>query len=924
MTAPVPSLRRLPDGPARDLTAQLAQLPRRTGARSSGSSDAVPRPVPRSRPLQPRPGPRPGSAPPVPRRGVRLAVPMGSGTRRSPIPFPDTPQAQLRPAPLQSPPSGGGESPEPPDPEHAQAEVDELAHSDLHAGRGEVSAWPASSSGKPERAPCPQLYMRMQTYIEDSTRKLAQLHAPAKPPPEESFRALLEAFRIFVDGSTEFRPLLQKVLDAASHFIGHHDLARQDYRALEDRLLKVDKEYLDIVTDMRTGFAHHLQLYKTKIEEHQAEMHRLLMLVDMVNDRNRGMKGEVAAARARAEEADNAKQITVERMRYKRNALREMQERTQTLVQENNTLYQVAQYNEDLLLEIEERRREIAEGKEELARAEAEKEAAVQRQRDKTEQCCATIRSLQLSLRRQLAELTDLRAGISRLSAEVSECRQQRDELMTNNTPRPDFLQLDKALPAAGLTRIQSTYDRVAKLTTVVPRLQQQRDELERRLQSTEQLHAFLSAEDTNSVIRDVPLPPGGRCCAGQGLSDLVRPYQRYLGQVRLRNFTLLETRQMLLDFDAYVEKVGYLDSHGRPLPDAQPLDELFAGFLQTKCRKDDEMVAESAYNLIDALERHRYEPEVLAFGRALVHQDCSYQLFREVTGVTGTFRAALEQLDSKFSRQPGGRPGVLKRRVLHDLLAQLSRGRSEADLMRLKAALDRDMKKKQQGLRLGRDEVPWELVIQYDPDGHTGDLLFALRDQVVCEHDDLRAEVETLAVGSSTNTGSSGRFVSAGILRTCLLISDPLRLPSEADSYAAYACQLSGQDAYSVDDPLWNRPAPLYPSLLRARGLCLMRQTKRPDSRPKGWLKSSLGTPSLRALRKNLEEALQDDGHTVVSGGGLGGTMSRSFHASASFHSAASGLGGTASSPLQMHGSFASVRRTSDQWGQRKGQKGA
>eukprot|EP01065_Artemidia_motanka_P039259 TRINITY_DN4811_c0_g1_i1.p1 TRINITY_DN4811_c0_g1~~TRINITY_DN4811_c0_g1_i1.p1 ORF type:complete len:918 (+),score=248.61 TRINITY_DN4811_c0_g1_i1:88-2754(+) len=834
--------------------------------------------IPRSRPVRCLPSGRPASAPPraaVPLRGVRLAVPLGSSTKRGVSPAPVSPKATVRPQPLAAT-SKVAEADSLPSTEDAQKEMSELRESDLQPHRSAVSTWPAvGPSGHTERSPAPSLLQRLQSHMEATARRLAQFHSPSKPPVEEAFKGVLETFAIFVGESTTYRSVLKRVLDDATAFVSHFEQLRADFKQQEDRIMTVDREYLDIVSDMKGGFAHNVQLYKAKIQEHQAEMQKLLMLVDMVNDHNRGMKSEISAAHQKAEEAENQRQVTAERMRYKRSALRELQERTQMLVQENTTLYQVAQYNEDLLHEIEEKREELQRKAAEHRLASERQAREVERQRGRAEQSNDYIRSLQMMLRQQLAEIGQLRSALQQQSAELSECRQQRDELMTQNTPRPDFTALDKSLPAVGLLRMKSTHHRVAALADTVPELRRQRDDMDRRLQAAEAVHAFLSADVSLTAIGQHPLPPGGRLFAGQGVTDLVRPYLRHLGPVRCRGTSMAETRQMMQEFDAYVDRTGHLNSKGRPDPDGLHLDEVFSAFLGTKTRSE-EVAVEHAYNFFDGLERYSQEPEIHAFQRALVHQDCSIAVHREVLNTVAAARTALESIDLKLSRQVGGRPGILKRRVVHDVLTQLSKGRSDAELLRLKGALDRDLKKRQQELKLGRDDVPWELIFQQNADGHSGDMVYVLRDQIVTDHDELRAEIETLAVFSSVATENPARYTSAALLRECVLASDPGHPPADADAYAVFACQIGREyDRYDEDCAVWTQCAPLYPTLIRARAWCLFRQSKKPDTRPRGWVKSVVAGPAFKLHRSALEESLLEDGCAVPAASGLSASIS-------------------------------------------------
>lgn len=163
--------------------------------------------------------------------------------------------------------------------------------------------------------------------------------------------------------------------------------------------------------------------------------------------------------------------------------------------------------------------------------------------------------------------------------------------------------------------------------------------------------------------------------------------------------------------------------------------------------------------------------------------------------------------------------------------------------------------------MKLGREDVPWmELLQPAVADGRMGELAYVLRDQVVMDHDEMRAEVETLLVMCSAAAGAGGgrtiRYTSAGLLRECLIACDPARAddePGDTDAYAQYAAQLPAESG----DAAWHSAVPLYALMARARGWCLLRVGRKVE-KAKGWAKALLTAPGIRQERAALTDTLR------------------------------------------------------------------
>eukprot|EP00754_Rhynchopus_humris_P026045 Rhum_TRINITY_DN14987_c17_g1::Rhum_TRINITY_DN14987_c17_g1_i1::g.131807::m.131807 len=176
----------------------------------------------------------------------------------------------------------------------------------------------------------------------------------------------LGAFREFIETSTVFKPMLQAVHGACADTVAALRELAARCAAMKQGQQNMKLEYVAIANDLRASFAEKSTVCKEAAAEAQRGLARAQKEAEQLRQKETDMRAQLAAALAKVDEEERQQKASQKTSRDMHEALRELQHRSQTVMDENAALRRIAQYNEDLLNELEDMKVQVAQAKAQL------------------------------------------------------------------------------------------------------------------------------------------------------------------------------------------------------------------------------------------------------------------------------------------------------------------------------------------------------------------------------------------------------------------------------------------------------------------------------------------------------------------------------------------------------------------------------
>lgn len=208
-----------------------------------------------------------------------------------------------------------------------------------------------------------------------------------------------------------------------------------------------------------------------------------------------------------------------------------------------------------------------------------------------------------------------------------------------------------------------------------------------------------------------------------RGFGADVPAYLRWKGKVRLRMIGKRETELLLQQL--WHEKEG----RGNV-----PMEEHFTTFLKARFGSDS-MVAEWGYNLIHALEQHKYDADCELF-LAVLQGTVSEKVKKESERMIATVKSALEMCDQE---NHDGEKGKLEvEQMMMALRSLFAKTKANDEFSELQSALQRSVKESAQS-----PLVPYALLFENTDEFTQTPFVEMLRDQYLHEIIEFTVEVE-------------------------------------------------------------------------------------------------------------------------------------------------------------------------------------
>eukprot|EP01063_Lacrimia_lanifica_P039272 TRINITY_DN8598_c0_g1_i3.p1 TRINITY_DN8598_c0_g1~~TRINITY_DN8598_c0_g1_i3.p1 ORF type:complete len:267 (+),score=64.14 TRINITY_DN8598_c0_g1_i3:338-1138(+) len=199
----------------------------------------------------------------------------------------------------------------------------------------------------------------------------------------------------------------------------------------------------------------------------------------------------------------------------------------------------------------------------------------------------------------------------------------------------------------------------------------------------------------------------------------------------------------------------------------------------------------------------------------------------------TDCARFLAKVLDAFMMKTKEGKSGrtTLKRKVVSDLIDGLFKKQyADAEYLRLKHALTRDMKRASDAGIMRKEDVPWETVFfSSDEHGNALDTVSVIREQYIANIDEMNVDVDHIVYSTGVDyvtkhNQKTTRFTSRRLIARCLAVLDPVGLCDE-DAAAATDRLLASVPESIHDDGAF--PFALVAG--RARGLLAHHRTGKP-----------------------------------------------------------------------------------------------
>lgn len=518
-------------------------------------------------------------------------------------------------------------------------------------------------------------------------------------------------------------------LDRVTHLADHAaTTAAHAFKQLE----AADQELKAKVEDARNVQATELGVVKQLVSEREDDVKSALGIAHSLRselDRARDTIAELAAATAKQKETIRGLDIDCA---VKRQALREGEDKINTIVAENRFLRRIAAHNDDLLREVESLRIDASNAEaEQKAAVQARDELAVAAARDRSSLGAQTAR-LRTLIDQQQEEMALLRRAANEAHAISATMRQQRDDMSVQFTPRPN---LQEAIAAAGLASaseggvgavgryrtnelVSILVDNVSSTTSQL-RATKRANEVQRAALPMLEADDFEAVQFVSGGFRGGGAPVSSHCLVARGALPTVLPHLRHTGLLAVRSVMLPELVAVFNELTASTAPPGAGD----------PVDQLprfvsqkFADLMLARFGPNaldpgtPTTAMEMSYSYDAAADTWQGHPQADAMRmalRGLLPLHALHQCVARIRQLTTALLLLLAKAQPGAATNDKRKKTQVKRRVFFEAIAKLWPTMSDGDTLRLRAVVNMEID------RLGvetRDNVPFETLLEEAP----------------------------------------------------------------------------------------------------------------------------------------------------------------------------------------------------------------
>eukprot|EP00163_Fabomonas_tropica_P003924 TRINITY_DN13481_c0_g2_i1.p1 TRINITY_DN13481_c0_g2~~TRINITY_DN13481_c0_g2_i1.p1 ORF type:complete len:847 (-),score=198.89 TRINITY_DN13481_c0_g2_i1:23-2563(-) len=343
-------------------------------------------------------------------------------------------------------------------------------------------------------------------------------------------------------------------------------------------------------------------------------------------------------------------------------------------------------------------------------------------------------------------------------------------------TPRPDWTQLESTYTEEDLCK--SSMEIGEMITADVEQLRSENNTLRTSVvelrTELDHLKEFMGETKQRTVHSS-----DAEHFVGLGNGQDVPKYLRYTGKVQNRHLSKGDTEKMINDI--WKSKNTYDKMRRKP----EDLGTYFFTYLQKRFGRQ-AMICSWAYNIIDALRRFQYDPDLEMFLKILEGK-LSLSVY---TDQELMIKRLLDRLRAFDCQDRSNVQGVLAKTDFFELLKKMFPAKNDVELLELKRALHRDQPGKM---------VKYEALFEEDAEFNQGDFAETLRGQHLHEIEELCGEIED-GIHAVDQTGGK---VTINAIRLIITQVDSGKPPKVIDEMICKGLELDPKPRESYSDAL-------------------------------------------------------------------------------------------------------------------------
>eukprot|EP00759_Apiculatamorpha_spiralis_P049505 PhF_6_TR44263/c0_g1_i1/m.68174 len=373
--------------------------------------------------------------------------------------------------------------------------------------------WPASASITDENAQALMksvLLTKMESLIDTRLGEVVSKFKPGAPPPHLRIVIFRDALAMYIAESKTFGPILRRILHELDMFMESDFEMVSKLQQSQAELVTVNAQYTKIVGELQLGYRHMLQDHKDIISTQEVDMKQSRILTDLLAQKNIEWRNELSQAQAKIVDRERSLHGATRELEYKRAAIKELMQRNQALVDENQYLKNICKHNKDLMEETATCRRLMDALTSTNVNLEQKLKVQSHKEQKKSEAFNSTIRNLKRGLAAKDTELKVANEKVSSIQSLSSTLRNQRDRMMVAWTPRPHMAPLQSIswLQRNGVKLSGRTVTAIQELVDVVKKMSEASDKMEKDLAAYQSLMYYLDDKDLARAQQDGGPPP--------------------------------------------------------------------------------------------------------------------------------------------------------------------------------------------------------------------------------------------------------------------------------------------------------------------------------------------------------------------------------------------------------------------------------
>eukprot|EP01006_Ploeotia_vitrea_P023307 TRINITY_DN55744_c0_g1_i1.p1 TRINITY_DN55744_c0_g1~~TRINITY_DN55744_c0_g1_i1.p1 ORF type:complete len:824 (+),score=116.52 TRINITY_DN55744_c0_g1_i1:93-2564(+) len=655
-----------------------------------------------------------------------------------------------------------------------------------------ISSWPGtqvSALSSPAR-PKSCLLLEMETYLQ---RELAALGEDEYSVPEVRLQIFRECFQMFISHFREYSSILSSIMK-------EYDQAFQ----LQQGRIQSTLQQKDIDDTKLERASAALEVECSKLKDQAARLKReiapLENQVRKLRNDNEALKDDLAVARKELAVKESEFKDEYERNRQLATALREQAERQHRAHTDLKNLELEKNKHKETVQHLNQQLQETIRDKEEKRK---------QEDLDQIQRLDQAVLDLKEEVTEYKVRIKNLIAQNWKTSTEMKQLRHKYDRYVAAvrlengraMTPRPEWRRIfqDQDIPWPNEDLRPSSTEHAKAVLEGIHKLQGVIKEIEIKSKRADVISEFMEDENIADITT---MPKQQRFFIGKGTHEHLPKYLRYHGKIKYLGLSKGETERMVKEVwqEKTTHKLG--NQNYRDVT----MKEFLYMYLMNKCDDVHDKAVELAYNLLDTMERNRYDADLELFLKVLDGK-VPEAVFYDQNKMVQSVKLMFAKLD------PNNKLKV-PRKACKSALVKLFPAKSHEDMLKVRYYLMLD----QQG-----PSINFKHLFIEDEEGNQGKFIECLRDQHLHEIQEYMVDVEQALRQASDQNG----MINLSTVKQVIQEDDIEKPEPEINNYI-----VRGVGCQRVSEINWDAEIPVDTLVANMQKGLMKRTGKRPEKK--------------------------------------------------------------------------------------------